>query len=68
MDLILEKGRQLIAVEIKSSTSPKLEKGFWNAVEFLKPKKSFVIALVKESFSGPKGVTITNLKHFLKSL
>ena len=68
IDLILEKGKQLIAVEIKASTSPKPGKGFWNAIEFLKPKKLFIIALVKEPFPGPKGVTITNLEHFLKSL
>ena len=68
VDLILEKGRRLIAVEIKASTSPKPGKGFWNAIEFLKPTQSFVIALVKEPFPGPKGVTITNLEYFLKSL
>ena len=68
VDLILEKGRQLIAIEIKASTSPKPGKGFWNAIEFLKPKKSFLISLVKEPFPGPKGVTITNLEYFLKSL
>lgn len=68
VDLILEKGGQLVAVEIKASTSPKPEKGFWNAVEFLKPEKSFIVALVKEAFSGPEGVTITNLKHFLQAL
>ena len=68
IDLILEKGRQLIAIEIKASTSPKPGKGFWNAIEFLKPKKSFIIALVKEPFPGLKGVTITNLEHFLESL
>ncbi len=68
VDLILEKGRRLIAVGIKASTSPKPGKGFWNAIEFLKPTQSFVIALVKEPFPGPKGVTITNLEYFLKSL
>ena len=62
----MEKGNRLIAIEIKCSTSPQLEKGFWNAQKFLNPTKSFVIALVDSTFPGKNGVTITNLNDFLK--
>ena len=65
IDLILQKGSKTVAVEIKCSSTPKLEKGFWNACEFLKPQKSFVIAMVDSTFPGSKGVEITNLQHFL---
>ena len=37
VDLLLVKGREKIAIEIKSSTSPKLRDGFWHAVKFLRP-------------------------------
>jgi predicted AAA+ superfamily ATPase len=33
IDLVLEKGQQRIAIEIKSSTAPKVSRGFWNAIE-----------------------------------
>ncbi|MEE9493211.1 MAG: DUF4143 domain-containing protein [Gammaproteobacteria bacterium] len=37
MDLMLEKGTRRIAVEIKSSTSPVLSRGFWSAKETIQP-------------------------------
>lgn len=66
IDLVLEKGMRKIVIEIKSSTSPKLEKGFWNSVKFLKPDEMWVIAQVDSSYPGPEGVRITNLELFLK--
>ena len=65
IDLILEKGNKLVAIEIKCSTSPELEKGFWNAHKFLKPDKSFVIALVDSTFPGPHPTVVTHLNDFL---
>ncbi len=66
VDLILEKGMKKIAVEIKSSTSPKLEKGFWNSVKFLKPDEMWVIAQIDSAYVGPGGVNVTNLELFLE--
>ena len=66
VDLILKRKNKLIAIEIKASTAPTLEKGFWNTHKFLNPDKSFVIALVESTFPGPNGVVITNLNDFLK--
>lgn len=67
VDFILEKGKKLIAIEIKASTTPKLEKGFWNTCGFLKPDKSFVVSLVEKPFPGPQGTIITNLSDFLEN-
>ena len=66
INLVMEKGSRLIAVEIKCSTSPKLEKGFWNAHKFLKPHKSFVVAWVDSTYPGKDGIVMTNLDGFLK--
>lgn len=66
IDLVLEKGLRKIVIEIKSSTSPKLEKGFWNSTKFLKPDEMWVIAQVDSTYPGPQGVKITNLELFLK--
>lgn len=65
IDLVLEKGLRKIVIEIKSSTSPKLEKGFWNSTKFLKPDEMWLIAQVDSTYPGPQGVKITNLELFL---
>lgn len=65
IDLLLVKGLKKIAIEIKSSTAPKLEKGFWNAVNFIKPDEMWLIAQVDSSYPGKDGVKITNLDLFL---
>ena len=46
VDLVLEKSNQTIAIEIKSSTNPKLSRGNWSAFESLKANQYFVIAPV----------------------
>lgn len=66
VDLILEKGLKKIAIEIKSSTAPKIEKGFWNSVKFLKPDEMWCIAQVDAKYPGGDGLWITNLELFLK--
>jgi len=67
IDLILEKGNNKIAIEIKASTAPKLEKGFWNSVKFIKPDQMWLIAQVDSTYPGKDGVIITNLDEFLKN-
>ena len=66
VDLVLEKGTKKIAIEIKCSTSPRLEKGFWNSVKFLKPDEMWLIAQVDTAYPGPGGVKVTNLELFLE--
>jgi predicted AAA+ superfamily ATPase len=66
VDLVLEKGLRKIAIEIKSSTAPKIEKGFWNSVKFLKPDEMWCIAQVDTKYPGGDGLWITNLELFLK--
>jgi hypothetical protein len=44
MDLILElPGGKNWTVEVKSGLEPKLQKGFYNALEDIKPDRSFVV-------------------------
>lgn len=66
IDLVLEKGTKKIAIEIKLSTAPKVEKGFWNAVKFLKPDEIWCIAQVDSKYPGGNDLWITNLELFLK--
>ncbi|MGB0454216.1 MAG: ATP-binding protein [Bacteriovoracaceae bacterium] len=66
IDLVLKKGLKKIAIEIKSSTAPKIGKGFWNSVKFLKPDEMWCIAQVDSKYPGGDGAWITNLELFLE--
>ena len=65
IDLVMKKGRKIIAIEIKASTSPKLEKGFFIASKDIKATKKYLIAPVDTTYPV-KDVTITNLSGFFK--
>ncbi|MBI3482343.1 MAG: DUF4143 domain-containing protein [Bacteroidetes bacterium] len=65
-DLILEKsGRIEAAIEIKYSSAPTMTKGFKQALEDLKPKKSFVIVPETEGFPLSKQTSVISLSDFL---
>jgi len=60
IDLVLFDGHHNpVAVEIKYSMSPKLERGFWNAYEDLSCKKGFVLYPGEESY--PLGRNVATL-------
>ena len=65
MDLILEKGNQRIAMECKASTAPKLTKGFYRALEVVKPQKTFVIIPAPVSYEIAPNITVCGLSEFL---
>jgi len=68
IDLVLRRGRRVLAFELKSSTIPNLTKGFWNALEDLSPDNAFVVAPVKESYPIKQGVMVTPLHEIIAKL
>ena len=68
IDLILTKGMKKIAVEIKSSTSPKLSKSFANSIEAVGPDQTFVIAPVAEPYPLTKHTMAMPLEIFLDKI
>lgn len=68
LDLIITKRNKTIAVECKASSAPKLTKGFWRAIEHVKPKKTYIVAPVKEKFSMDKKVIVCNLQEMMEIL
>lgn len=66
IDLVLEKGRKKIAIEIKTSASPKLTKGFWRALEVLQPDETYVIAPVRQTYPLNKDVWVYRFEDFLQ--
>ena len=64
--MLLEKESVRIAIECKAAAAPKLSKGFWKAIETVKPTQTFVIIPTSENYSIASGVTICGLKEFLQ--
>jgi predicted AAA+ superfamily ATPase len=55
MDLIMEKGRQRIAVEIKASSSLQVKRSYWNTLDDLKVDDAWIIAPVREPYPYKRG-------------
>ena len=66
IDLVMTKGRKKIAVECKASTTPDMSKGFWTAIDDIKPDETWIIAPVNEPYPLKKNVTVSPLFHFLE--
>ncbi|MFH1729490.1 MAG: ATP-binding protein [Pseudomonadota bacterium] len=65
IDLILEKGENKIAIEFKSSKSPKLSKGFYSSSKEIQPTDSYIVAPVDSSYPYGKGITVIGLKELI---
>lgn len=66
IDLVLFRGQQKpIAIEVKYSLSPKLEKGFWHAYADLQCEKGYVVYPGKETYSLRDNITIVPLEHLI---
>ncbi|MDE0119346.1 MAG: ATP-binding protein [Bdellovibrionales bacterium] len=68
LDLILERAKKRIAIEIKASSSPQPSRGFWSAIDDVKASKKYIVAPVSEPYPIQGGVTVFPLSHFLKKL
>lgn len=54
----MEAGSRRIAVESKASTSPKVSRGFWNALEDLEIDEAFVVAPVNKAYPLERNVEV----------
>lgn len=65
IDLVLEKGRKKIAIEIKSSSAPSLTQGYFEALKVIQPEEAFVLAPVDTSFPLKNDIWVHNLESML---
>ena len=68
IDLILRRGQRTLAFELKSSTVPRVSKGFWKAMDDISPDEAYVVAPVKESYPIRGGVVVSPLQEILAEL
>ncbi|MBW2354193.1 MAG: DUF4143 domain-containing protein [Deltaproteobacteria bacterium] len=68
IDLILRRGRRTLAFELKSSSVPRVSKGFWNVLHDISPDEAYVVAPVKESYPMKAGVMVSPLQEITAKL
>ncbi len=68
IDLIMERGECKLLFEIKSSSAPRLSRGFAKTIDELSPTKVWVVARVKESWRLKNGAEIIALGELLENL
>lgn len=67
-DLILRRGRHVLAIECKASSSPKPSLGFWRSIEALEPEQAWIVAPVPEAYPIERGVRVLPLPAALDEL
>ncbi|MEM6630735.1 MAG: ATP-binding protein [Bacteroidota bacterium] len=55
-----------VAIEIKSTNSPKLTKGFFETLSDLSPTHTFVIIPDGDPYPKDNGIKVVNLSHFIR--
>jgi hypothetical protein len=68
IDLILTKGMQKMAIEIKSSTTPNVSTRFWNSIDTIKPDRTVVIAPVEGEYPIADQVMVVPLHAFIEQV
>ena len=63
---MLTKANRVIAIEIKTSSNPKVGKGFWIALDDVKATEIYVIAPVKMPYPIKKRTMVYPLEEFLE--
>lgn len=66
IDLVLTKGTKVIAIEIKTSTTPHVTKGFWIALSDIKATESYIIAPVKMPYLYKNDTYVYPIEEFLE--
>ena len=68
IDLVLDFGQEIWAIEIKKTTAPKLSKGFHLACEDLKPARKYVVYGGDEAFGLTKDITAIPLAALMDEI
>ncbi len=68
MDLVLQYGDKTIAIECKSSTAPQVTKGFWNAIDDIKPDYTYIVAPIEGEYDMKNNVTVCGLFEVIEKL
>ncbi len=68
MDFVMEYKNKVFAIECKSSVSPSLTKGAFNAIEDINPSETFIVAPVNEGWPVKRNIQVVSLTELIRSI
>jgi uncharacterized protein len=68
IDILIENGKNIVAVECKASLSPQLNRGTYTAIDDLKPIVTLVVAPVKERWPMKNGIEVVNINEAISRI
>jgi len=68
MDFVMEYKNKVFAIECKSSVSPSLTKGAFNAIEDINPSETFIVAPVHEGWPVKRNIQVVSLTELIRSI
>jgi predicted AAA+ superfamily ATPase len=68
LDLVLSRGTEIIAIEIKASSAPKPSRGFWSSCEDIKATRKYVIGAVETAYPIKNGALVCGINEFIQVL
>lgn len=68
MDFVMEYKNKVFAIECKSSVSPALTKGAFNAIEDIQPSETFIVAPVNEGWPVKRNIRVVSLTELIRSI
>jgi hypothetical protein len=69
IDLIIKlPDRRLLAIEIKRSSSPKVERGFYEATQDIQPTHKYLVYSGEERYSIANNITVIGLKDLMNEV
>ena len=68
LDLVLVKGSEIVAVEIKASTAPKPSRGFWSSCEDVKATQKYVIGDVEAGYPIGNNAHVSTINELVAAL
>ncbi len=69
MDLVLDFNGKTIAIECKASSTPQTTKGFYNAIDALNPKHTYIVApIMSLPYQVSENITVIALRDLLSEL
>lgn len=68
VDLIMQKGTQIIAIECKATTAPQITSSFRKTLELINPDQTLVIAPVQGQYPAGQGIIVSGLSEAIEML
>ncbi len=67
LDLVIRKGQKTVAIETKATSAPTVGRGFWNALQAVKPDEIYIVAPVDDAYPIENNVVVLPLSMLMEN-